>query len=87
MFGSFKAHNTAKKLLRIYTSALCIKNCKLFHKLRDIRKYQVKTIALNVRCAIDVLDSQGNAMVMDKVFEPRGTVLGCDFQQAARRLP
>jgi dihydroorotase len=38
-------------------------------------------------CAIDVLDSQGNAMVMDKVFEPRGTVLGCDFQQAARRLP
>lgn len=36
---------------------------------------------------IEVLDSQGNAMVMDRAFEPRGTVLGCDWQSAARRLP
>lgn len=38
-------------------------------------------------CAIEVLDSQGNAMVMDRVFEPRATVLGCDLMAAARRLP
>ncbi|WP_216641206.1 amidohydrolase/deacetylase family metallohydrolase [Oceaniglobus roseus] len=34
---------------------------------------------------LEVLDSQGNAMVMDRVFEPRGTVLGDDWQTAARR--
>lgn len=36
---------------------------------------------------IEVLDSQGNTMVMKQMFEPRGTVLGCDWQSAARRLP
>ncbi|QQA43533.1 amidohydrolase/deacetylase family metallohydrolase [Pelagovum pacificum] len=40
-----------------------------------------------VESEIEVLDSQGNAMVMDKVFEPRGTVLGAEWQDAARRLP
>lgn len=37
--------------------------------------------------AIDVLDSQGNHMTMDRVFEPRLTVLGDDARPAARRLP
>ncbi|MBD8892693.1 amidohydrolase/deacetylase family metallohydrolase [Roseibium litorale] len=36
---------------------------------------------------IEVLDSQGNKMVMDKVFEPRATILGADMQVASRRLP
>lgn len=36
---------------------------------------------------IDVMDSQGNHMVMDRVIEPRMTVLGDDARPAARRLP
>ncbi|WOI57851.1 amidohydrolase/deacetylase family metallohydrolase [Palleronia sp. LCG004] len=37
--------------------------------------------------AIEVLDSQGNSMVMDRVFEPRATIMGGDMQPAARRIP
>ena len=36
---------------------------------------------------VDAMDSQGNHMVMERMFEPRMTVLGCDAQPAARRLP
>lgn len=36
---------------------------------------------------VDAMDSQGNHMVMERMFEPRMTVLGCDGQPAARRLP
>ncbi len=37
--------------------------------------------------AIEVLDSQGNAMTMEKTFEPRATIMGGDMQPAARRQP
>lgn len=36
---------------------------------------------------IDVEDSQGNHMVLDRMFEPRLTILGHDVQPAERRLP
>lgn len=39
------------------------------------------------KASIDVADSQGNHLVMDRVFEPRMTVLGDDARPAARRLP
>ncbi|WP_128255601.1 amidohydrolase/deacetylase family metallohydrolase [Falsirhodobacter deserti] len=35
---------------------------------------------------IDVMDSQGNHLVLDRMFEPRMTILGDDAQPAARRL-
>ena len=37
--------------------------------------------------AVEALDSQGNTMVMDRMFEPRATVMGADLQPACRRLP
>ncbi|WP_435169786.1 amidohydrolase/deacetylase family metallohydrolase [Falsirhodobacter sp. 1013] len=36
---------------------------------------------------IDVMDSQNNHLMLDRMFEPRLTVLGDDAQPAARRLP
>ncbi|WP_412505245.1 amidohydrolase/deacetylase family metallohydrolase [Roseovarius sp. SYSU LYC5161] len=35
--------------------------------------------------ALDVVDSQGNHMTLDQLFEPRMTVLGNDVQEANRR--
>lgn len=36
---------------------------------------------------LDAVDSQGNHLIIDRVFEPRWTVLGASVEPAARRVP
>ena len=39
-----------------------------------------------VDAALDAVDSQGNHMTLDRLFEPRSTVLGASAQPAGRRI-